>query len=137
MRSMLYSYRNQSTDLQRKSVDWFLCECNIRLIYKWIDWFLYECNIDMIWVNNVQVQKQPPEVFFCRIDRKHFAKLTGKHLYQSLFLVKLQDSDLHAFSLLWSIGLVLKALDSQSRGPVFKTSGWLQGRLSISSFRGW
>ena len=27
-------------------------------------------------------------------------------------------------------------LDSQSRGPVFKTIGWLQGQLSPSSFRG-
>ena len=33
-----------------------------------------------------------------------------------------------------SNGLVVKALDSQSRGPVFKTSRWLQGRLSPSSF---
>ena len=33
------------------------------------------------------------------------------------------------------LGLV-KALDSQSRGPVFKTAGWLQGRLSLSSSRG-
>ena len=32
--------------------------------------------------------------------------------------------------------LVVKALDSQFRGPVFKTTGWLQGRLSLSSFRG-
>ena len=30
--------------------------------------------------------------------------------------------------------LVVKALDSQSRDPVFKTTGWLQGRLSLSSF---
>ena len=30
------------------------------------------------------------------------------------------------YSLL-SNGLVVKALDSQSRGPVFKTTGWLQG----------
>ena len=35
-----------------------------------------------------------------------------------------------------SDGLVVKALDSQSRGPVIKTAGWLQGRLSLSSFRG-
>ena len=33
-------------------------------------------------------------------------------------------------------GLVVKVLDSQSRGPVFKTNGWLQGRLSLSSFLG-
>ena len=28
---------------------------------------------------------------------------------------------------LWSNDLVVKALDSQSGGPVFKTTGWLQG----------
>ena len=32
-------------------------------------------------------------------------------------------------------GLVVKVLDSQSRCPVFKTTGWLQGQLS-SSFGG-
>ena len=36
---------------------------------------------------------------------------------------------------LWTNGLVVKTLDSQSSGPVFKTTGWLQGRLSLSSFR--
>ena len=36
----------------------------------------------------------------------------------------------------WSNGLVVKVLDSQSRGPVFKTTGWLHGRLSLSSYRG-
>ena len=34
-----------------------------------------------------------------------------------------------------SNGLVVKALDSQSKGPVLKTTGLLQGRLSLSSFR--
>ena len=29
-----------------------------------------------------------------------------------------------------------KVLDSQSRGPRFETTGWLQGQLSLSSFRG-
>ena len=37
---------------------------------------------------------------------------------------------------LWSSGLVVKALDSQSRDPVLNTTWWLQGRLSLSSFRG-
>ena len=41
-----------------------------------------------------------------------------------------------AFVMLWSNGLVVKALDSQSKSLVFKTIGWLQGRLSLSSFRG-
>ena len=31
-------------------------------------------------------------------------------------------------------GLVVKALDSQSRSLVFKTTRWLQGQLSLSSF---
>ena len=30
--------------------------------------------------------------------------------------------------------IYIKALDSQSRGPEFKTAGWLQGQLSLSSF---
>ena len=33
-------------------------------------------------------------------------------------------------------GPVVMVLDSQSRGPGFKTTGWLQGQLSLSSFRG-
>ena len=28
-------------------------------------------------------------------------------------------------------GLVVKALESQSRGPGFKTTGWLQGQLNL------
>ena len=32
--------------------------------------------------------------------------------------------------------LVIKALDSQSRGPVFKTTRWLQGLRSLPSFLG-
>ena len=31
--------------------------------------------------------------------------------------------------------MVLKELDFQSRGPTFETTGWLQGQLSLSSFR--
>ena len=33
-------------------------------------------------------------------------------------------------------GLVVKAMDSRSRGPIFKTTERLQGRLSLSSFLG-
>ena len=36
----------------------------------------------------------------------------------------------------WSNDLVVKVLDSQSKGSVFKTTGWLQGRPSLSPFRG-
>ena len=34
-------------------------------------------------------------------------------------------------------GLVVKVLDSQSRSPVFKTIGWIQGWLSLSPFWDW
>ena len=36
---------------------------------------------------------------------------------------------------LWSNGLVPKALDSQFRDPAYKITEWLQGRFSLSSFR--
>ena len=42
----------------------------------------------------------------------------------------------YSVSVLWSNGLVVKALDSKSKGHVFQTIGWLQGRLSLPSFRG-
>ena len=35
---------------------------------------------------------------------------------------------------LWCNGLVVKSLDSQPRGLVFKSTGWLQGRLTFSFF---
>ena len=31
--------------------------------------------------------------------------------------------------------VVIRALDSQSSSPGFKTAGWFQGRLILSSFR--
>ena len=34
------------------------------------------------------MQKQPPEVFFIKLALQNFAKFTGKHLCQSLFLNK-------------------------------------------------
>ena len=36
----------------------------------------------------------------------------------------------------WENGLVVKTLDYESRDPGFKITGWLQGQLSLSSFRG-
>ena len=35
----------------------------------------------------------------------------------------------------WSNGQVVKARDFQSKDSVFKTTGWLQSRLTLSSFR--
>ena len=52
-------------------------------------------------------------------------------LLQFLFLQLLQ---LFCFSL--SNGLVVKVLHSQSKDPMFKTTGWFQARISLSSFQG-
>ena len=38
-RLMLRSYRNQSIDLQFKSIDWFLCDWDIGL--NWIEDYIY------------------------------------------------------------------------------------------------
>ena len=49
------------------------------------------------------------------------------------WILKLQIKDCHQNLLpLWSIGLVVIMLDSQSRAPRLKITGW----LSLSSFRG-
>ena len=37
----------------------------------------------------IYMQKQPPEMFFKKGVLRNFAKLTGKHLCQSLFFNKL------------------------------------------------
>ena len=49
------------------------------------------------------------------LDYIHILKSFKLSYYSQIFLFK----DTH-------IGLVVKALDSQSRGSVFKTTGWLQ-----------
>ena len=70
----------------------------------------------------------------------------NKHLYFWYFELKKKTKQnsylkfkLKIFLILlqWSNGLRVKALDSQSKGPMFKTTRWLQGRLSLSSFWGW
>ena len=49
-------------------------------------------------------------------------------LYETILFI------INSYVDIWShIG---QSLDSQSRGPVFKTTGWPQDRLSLSSFRG-
>ena len=63
-----------------------------------------------------------------------YIKSYPKKLFQELPRVAPKLSK--ALAILWSNVLVGKVLDSQSRGPVFKTTAWLQGRLSLSSFRG-
>ena len=48
-------------------------------------------------------QKQPPEVFCKKGVLRNFAKFTGKHLCQSLFLIKLQAGGTGVFLwILWN-----------------------------------
>ena len=39
----------------------------------------------MLMVNELNLQKQPPEIFYRKGVRKNLAKFTGKHLCQRLF----------------------------------------------------
>ena len=39
---------------------------------------------------NISTQKQPPEVFYKKGVLRNFAEFTEKHLYQRIFLIKLQ-----------------------------------------------
>ena len=61
--------------------------------------------------------KIPYEQSFFSVSRIHFQKQPLAHVRSN--------------------GLAFKALNSQSRDPVFNTIGWLQGQLSLSSFRSW
>ena len=67
-----------------------------------------------------------------------FGKRCNKGLCQIYTKINAQAIVLVYFihSCIWSNGLVVKVLDSQSTSPVFKTTGWLQGWLNLSSFWG-
>ena len=71
-------------------------------------------------------------VMFCEIWYHLYNLKREKHPWRSVTFSKAYNFT----KTLSSNGLVVKALDSQSRGPVFKTTGWLQGRLSLSSLQG-
>ena len=63
-------------------------------------------------------------------DAMEYMKFQKQFHYMpdGLFLVNFSPKRTH--------DLVVKARNSQYRGPVFKTTGWLQGRLSLLSFQG-
>ena len=42
-------------------------------------------------IYDMEIQKQPPEVFYKKDVFKNFGIFTGKHVCWSLFLMKLQD----------------------------------------------
>ena len=63
----------------------------------------------------------------------HIPNDTDKHI-PKMKTAKSLTSYLNISKYLWSKDLVVKALDSQSRGSLFKTVRWLQGPLSPQSF---
>ena len=52
------------------------------------------CSVDFLKSRTV-CRNRHSQMFFKIGDLKNFAKFTGKHLYQSLFLIKLQEMKLH------------------------------------------
>ena len=65
--------------------------------------FVYEIEQNRTYSTNLTTikcglnQKQPPEVFYKKGVPKNFAKFTGKHLYQRLFLNKVAGVELKFF----------------------------------------
>ena len=69
---------------------------------------------------------------FSKLQFSGFKKFVTRSVFEKL---QLTQTSLNFKTPCYN-GLVVKTLDSQSRSPVFKSTGWLQGRLSLSSFRG-
>ena len=117
-------------------------------LHSWIDWkkklckeniflktskFLYEClksDEKMTFSTGLTC---PRFIWFFNEVKSIFEKLYKKLTlddHMLLVLMKLKATEQ------WSNGLVVKAAGSQSKRPVFKATVWLQGWLSLSSFRG-
>ena len=77
----------------------------------------------------LQVQVLELQTSFMTVYRLHIFKTSMPvFLAKNTFMFFVENDDETKSVLnLWSNGLVVKALDSQSRGPRFKTTGWLQG----------
>ena len=77
----------------------------------------------------------PSTQFFLPLHGWHFLLIFSLVVVLTLFQLFLSIISLRFLSGLWSHDLVVKAVDSKSRGPGLKTTGWLQGQLSLSSFQ--
>ena len=108
-----------------------ICKYNCLLI-KTQGLNMNKINTQIIWNN--QIRKAKINGLFITILNHCLLFQFYFFLYSYLLLSSLI---LLLYTLLWSNGLVVKALDSQSRGLMFKTTGWLKGQFSLSSFRGW
>ena len=75
-------------------------------------------------------------------EKSHFSSSQESYIYTlitsfpKVLLIYHRKKTNRAVVHSWSNDVVVKMLDSQSRGPMFKSTGRLQGRLSLSSFRG-
>ena len=61
------------------------------------DYLDISARLNYVDINQPEGQKQPPEVFYKKGVLVNFAKFTGKHLRQSLFLIK-EETLAQAFS---------------------------------------
>ena len=69
--------------------------------------------------------------FFC-----HSTKILNKHQILMYSIFKHKKERIRRAKAIRNLTLMIRALDSLPRLPRFKTTGWLQGRLYISFFRG-
>ena len=96
---------------------------------------LGDFNLDQMLQENVNKMHRLTQRFHLHQRSQYFTHVQGGILVL-IFDSRKSESVLWIPSPLWSNGLVVMVLDSQSRGPMFKTTGRLQGRLNLSSFRG-
>ena len=79
-----------------------------------------------------------------KIKYRNILRQSNQNFEKAKYIIESfsQNNDFHELIAIktvteqWSNGLVVKALDTQPRVRLFKTNGSLQGRLSLSSFRG-
>ena len=108
---------------------------------KWMvgGWFLFSWGLMLLWVMSVGSENTCTVPGRWNVFRV-ILRLYG-WVYENLRLnplvVEHRVVIMMTCSHVNSNGLVVKVLDSQSRGPMFKTTGWLQGWLSLSSIWGW
>ena len=99
----------------------------------WIHWYMYT-----LYRSPADHKHDHTCPFYCSLKKSFFITPWWVFVFDlGIFSNKGRVSTPGKSGNLWRNGLVVKALDSQSRGLVFKSTGWLQVRLSLSSFRGW
>ena len=122
--------------------------CFLKIIVFWVSFSMIMIFLISAWYYACNMLEEVKSTYNVCLTPQHYVfslcdicPTDVKHLYAAfLVIIYYSFSSLFVFlskKRLVQDGLVVKALDYQSRGPVFKTTGWLQGWLSLSSFRGW